>query len=80
MTGIRNIMVPTDFSENSDLALAQAAAFAKAFGAAIHLVYVVPEMTGKLREIMSYDPKELYRDLEKRCDPHFKEQIDRAYA
>jgi nucleotide-binding universal stress UspA family protein len=38
---IREILVPTDFSEHSDLALKYAIPFAERFGAAITLLYVI---------------------------------------
>jgi nucleotide-binding universal stress UspA family protein len=75
MAIIKNILVPTDFSENSDFAMQRAVELAKVFNAVVHMVYVVPELTGKLGEIMRYDPKNLRKDLEKRCEAYFQEQL-----
>jgi nucleotide-binding universal stress UspA family protein len=38
---IKKILVPTDFSEHADRAVAQATALAKPFGASLHLLHVV---------------------------------------
>ena len=40
---IRRILVPTDFSQTSDAALAQARELASALGASLHLVHVVED-------------------------------------
>ena len=39
---IKNILVPTDFSDGSKTALAQACEIAAAFGASLHVMHVVP--------------------------------------
>jgi len=44
MISIRNILVPTDFSEASDAALKYGKALATAFGAALHVVHVVEDI------------------------------------
>lgn len=75
MTVAKQILVPTDFSEDSDFALATAVEHAKVFGAAIHLVYVVPKMPETLGEIISFTPQKRQQDLEKRCRPFFDEQL-----
>ena len=43
MSRPQNILVPTDFSEMSDEALAYAQVLAKPFGATIHALHVVPD-------------------------------------
>ncbi len=43
MISIRNILVPTDFSEPAGAALQYAAALAQEFGSQLHLLHVVPE-------------------------------------
>jgi nucleotide-binding universal stress UspA family protein len=45
MINLRQILVPTDFSEPSANALRYARAFAESFGAALHLLHVVDEIT-----------------------------------
>ena len=76
MSFVKTIMVPTDFSQNSTLALQHAVKYAQIFNAAIYLVYVLPELTGKLGEIMKVDPKKLFKEAEERCGAYFQEQID----
>lgn len=44
MPNIKRILVPTDFSTTSDLAVAYAIDMAARYGAAIHLVHVVEDM------------------------------------
>lgn len=44
MIAITQIMVPTDFSEASEAALAYARAFATCFGGSLHLVHVVEDL------------------------------------
>lgn len=43
MSKPQNILVPTDFSESSDAALAYAQELGKPFGATIHTLHVVPD-------------------------------------
>jgi nucleotide-binding universal stress UspA family protein len=43
MIQIKNVLVPTDFSEPSESALRYGKAFAETFGAALHLVHVLDE-------------------------------------
>jgi nucleotide-binding universal stress UspA family protein len=43
MIPIKNILVPTDFSEPATAAIEYATAFATEFGATMHLLHVVPE-------------------------------------
>jgi nucleotide-binding universal stress UspA family protein len=43
MIAIRNILVPTDFSEPADAAFEYAQALAGEFGSRVHLLHVVPE-------------------------------------
>lgn len=75
MVKIKQILVPTDFSEYSDLALKEAVSFAAIHEADIHLVHVMPEMPCNLEEIMRYDPVKLQKDLEEKSEKHFKDQI-----
>ncbi|HEV2970978.1 MAG TPA: universal stress protein [Pirellulales bacterium] len=43
MIHIKNVLVPTDFSEPSDVALRYGKAFAESFQAALHLIHVLDE-------------------------------------
>lgn len=43
MIAMKTVLVPTDFSETSEVALRYGKAFARAFGAALHVVHVVQE-------------------------------------
>jgi len=43
MIPIKNILVPTDFSEPADAALAYARTLAVEFGSRLHLLHIVPE-------------------------------------
>ncbi len=43
MIQIKNVLVPTDFSEPAEAALRYGKAFAETFGAALHLVHVLDE-------------------------------------
>ena len=63
---IKTILVPTDFSEPSALALASAKDLAKAFNASIHLVHVVQDPLSQAWALESYGamPADLLKDLE----------------
>lgn len=54
MIALKNILVPTDFSEASDSALRYGKALAQAFGAAIHVVHVVEEPYGQPWAVEAY--------------------------
>lgn len=43
MTTIKQILVPTDFSETSEYALTVGCSFAHSFGAKLHLLHVIPD-------------------------------------
>jgi universal stress protein A len=49
---MRNILVPTDFTECSDKALSYALSFAKLFGAEIHLLHVVESVPVMAQDAM----------------------------
>lgn len=44
MTNIKNILFPTDFSENSDYAFGYALDLARKYGAKLHIVHVIHEL------------------------------------
>ena len=45
MTDLKQILVPTDFSDNAGLALQYAGSLAEHYGARIHLLHVIPDPT-----------------------------------
>ncbi len=54
MIALKNVLVPTDFSETSDVALRYGKALAGAFGAMLHVVHVVEEPFGQPWAVESY--------------------------
>jgi len=54
MIALKHVLVPTDFSETSDRAVRYAKAFAKAFGATLHIVHVVEEPYGQFWAVEAY--------------------------
>jgi nucleotide-binding universal stress UspA family protein len=64
---IRNILVPTDFSAGSEIALAYAKELAGATGAALHFIHVVPNAFGPGAYSETYvpPPREYFEGLEK---------------
>jgi universal stress protein A len=62
---LQTILVPTDFSDTSGLAVAYARALAEPFGAHVHLLHVVQDPTGYLpTEALAALPQ-LREDMEK---------------
>ena len=68
MINIKNILVPTDFSDFSRYALNYAVAFAQAFGAKITLIHVTPERElDSIRQVSTYfEPGQLENLLKER--------------
>jgi nucleotide-binding universal stress UspA family protein len=56
MIDLRRILVPTDFSKHSDNALAYAVAFAEKFGAELHLLHVVQDLTAFIPDVAAGTP------------------------
>ncbi|MGE3889312.1 MAG: universal stress protein [Vicinamibacterales bacterium] len=54
MIALKHVMVPTDFSETSDVALKYGKAFAAAFGATLHVVHVIEEPYGQPWAVEAY--------------------------
>jgi universal stress protein A len=54
MIALKHVLVPTDFSDTSDRAVRYAKAFAKAFGATLHIVHVVEEPYGQPWAVEAY--------------------------
>ncbi len=72
MIALKNILVPTDFSETSEVAVTYAKALAEAFGATIHVLHVLEDPASYLpAEALEALPsfwKDLERDARKRLD------------
>ena len=54
MIALKNVLVPTDFSETSDCALRYGKALADAFGATLHVVHIVEEPYGQPWAVEAY--------------------------
>ena len=54
MIALKNVLVPTDFSETSDSALRYGKALADAFGAALHVVHIIEEPYGQPWAVEAY--------------------------
>ena len=80
MFNIKNILVPTDFSSYSDLALERAIGLTTACGASgakIYLTYVWPESPDvfKLSKYIVEGQEKIQAEMEKQCEKYFAEQI-----
>lgn len=65
MIELKKILVPTDFSEGSQVAVKYACEFAKAFGAQIHLLHVLEDPLPYPSPESFVIPVQFYEDLEK---------------
>jgi nucleotide-binding universal stress UspA family protein len=54
MIALKHVLVPTDFSETSDVALKYGKAFAAAFGATLHIVHIIEEPYGQPWAVEAY--------------------------
>jgi nucleotide-binding universal stress UspA family protein len=54
MIALKHVLVPTDFSETSDVALRYGKAFAESFGATLHVVHVIEEPYGQPWAVEAY--------------------------
>ena len=54
MIALTHVLVPTDFSETSDAALAYGKAFAGAFGATLHVIHIIEEPYGQPWAVEAY--------------------------
>ena len=54
MIALKHVLVPTDFSETSDVALRYGKAFADAFGATLHVVHIIEEPYGQPWAVEAY--------------------------
>lgn len=69
MIRIEKILHPTDFSKNSNHALKYACAFASHFGAELHIIHVIADLTTlTLPPVDGYLPEGYYADARKHSD------------
>ena len=54
MIALKHVLVPTDFSNTSDVALRYGRAFAEAFGATLHIVHIIEEPYGQPWAVETY--------------------------
>jgi nucleotide-binding universal stress UspA family protein len=54
MIALTHVLVPTDFSETSDAALAYGKSFADAFGATLHVIHIIEEPYGQPWAVEAY--------------------------
>ena len=80
MFNVDNIIVPTDFSDYSDLALKRALDLAEACDAKIYLTHVVPDSPDifALDRFDKEGQKKIMKDLEKQCKDSFEEQMSKS--
>lgn len=78
MLNVNKILVPTDFSEYSDLALKKAIECAATCDATIHLAYVMPEVPDifKLSKYMAKGKDQIQKELEDSCQSYFEKQLE----
>lgn len=79
MIVLKTILVPTDFSDASDAALKYGKAFAKAFGASLHVIHVLEDLVGPAwaPEAYAVSLPQLYEDLEKRSIEQLEQLMPR---
>ena len=51
MIALKQVLVATDFSEASDAALLYSREFARAFGATLHVIHVIEDISGRLGDL-----------------------------
>lgn len=71
----RRVLVPTDFSENADLALAHAVHLADRFGASLHLLHVVGELNAAWNGLAETEDRSA--ELEARIQSEVEERVQR---
>lgn len=79
MIHIEKVLHPTDFSNNSDHALKYACAFAKHFGAELHLIHVVADLALVIvPPVDEYLPESYYEDARQRADDELSKMPNEA--
>ena len=78
MTGLKHILVPTDFSANAELALQYAKSLAGHYAAQIHLLHVIPDPTtamGMYEQIGESIPEDWLESMLKHSDEQLEKII-----
>jgi len=71
---IRNILVPVDFSEDSEAACRMAQALARSLeGAELHLLHVIPDQAFASPPYGPRPPADFSAEVERAADTHFRE-------
>jgi len=80
MLELKQILVPTDFSANAQLALQYANSLAKHFGANLHLLHVIPDPVtamGMYEQIGEAIPEDWQESMLNHSDQQLKNIIDK---
>lgn len=74
---IKNILVPTDFSEGSEEAVRYGYDLAASLGATLHILHVLenPFAPGAFMEMYAPPPPEYFQDLERRADERLRNAL-----
>ncbi len=81
MTGLKKILHPTDFSDNSSHALIYACGFAKHFGAQLHLIHVIADPALLVvPPAGGYLPEGYYQEIKERSDEELLKLPDEKMA
>ena len=78
MIALKRILVPTDFSEPSGVAVKYAKAFAEAFGAALHVVHVLEDPFTVMPAEGYMPPPQFLQDMEKTARQRLNEVLSAA--
>jgi len=79
MIDVKKILVPTDFSKYSDMALSEALEIAETFDSKIYLIHVIRSETG-FSIMETFDEptqKKIHQQLEQKTAAAFKRQIEK---
>ncbi len=80
MIAIKNLLVATDFSSVSETALVYGRAFARHFGARLHVLHVVEELASRLAyadaSMAGFSPAELQADIERAAAKDLEALLD----
>ena len=82
MIEIRSILAPTDFSEHAEVALRYACGLAERFGAALHLLHVLPDIIPTGPDVMLAPalPPEFYDKTEAESREALLKVLDPAWG
>jgi nucleotide-binding universal stress UspA family protein len=83
MLEIRTILAPTDFSHHAGEALRYACGLAERFGAALHLLHVLPDVVvpvGPDPSLISTFPPEYYEESEARSQEALAKVLDTSWG